>query len=107
MKGNLRIQRRNSMTPFKLLSAGLIAAALLAATEVRSETLAEIDRSRSGGEYRGVRSSTELTGSVLPNRSDRYIDASKPRDGFYGRSIRHCYFPAEWLKMPPWPPFCD
>ncbi|OAF14893.1 hypothetical protein AYJ54_40665 [Bradyrhizobium centrolobii] len=25
----------------------------------------------------------------------------------YDSDGRHCYFPAEWPKPPPWPPFCN
>ena len=42
--------------------------------------------------------------SMRPVSSLRY--RSRSQSG-YGHYSPHCYFPEEWPKLPPWPPFCN
>jgi hypothetical protein len=69
------------------------------AAEARGQIVNNGDRLRSGGGYIGVVDRGDKWGSSRRYRSTSQsgYDHYKPR----------CYFPEEWPKLPPWPPFCN
>jgi hypothetical protein len=69
------------------------------AAEARGQVVNNGDRLRSGGGYIGVGGRSDKRGSGLLYRS-------MSRSG-YGHYNPRCYFPGEWPKLPPWPPFCN
>jgi CubicO group peptidase (beta-lactamase class C family) len=83
-----------------MLMGAVFASNLLTfADEARGQVVNIGDRFRSGGEYIGVGGRSDKRGSSL-----RYRSASQSA---YGHYSPRCYFPEEWPKLPPWPPFCN
>jgi hypothetical protein len=69
------------------------------AAEARSQVVNNGDRFGSGAGYIGVGGGSDKRASSL-----RYRSTSQSGYGHYNS---RCYFPEEWPKLPPWPPFCN
>ena len=69
------------------------------AAEARGQFVNNGDRFGAGGRYISAGGRSEKRESSL-----RYRSTSQPKYGHYNP---HCYFPQEWPKLPPWPPFCN
>jgi hypothetical protein len=88
--------RRYSM----ILVGAVFASNLLTfAAEARGQVVNNGDRLGSGGGYIGV-------GGRSDKRASSLFYRSMSRSG-YGHYHPRCYFPEEWPKLPPWPPFCN
>jgi hypothetical protein len=82
-----------------MLAGAVFASNLLSfAAEARDQVVNDGDRG-SGGGYIGAGSLGDKRGSSL-----RYRSTSQSG---YRHDKPHCYFPQEWPKLPPWPPFCN
>jgi hypothetical protein len=82
-----------------MLAAVTLALGVLTAT-------AEANGSRRMG---GLRSQIRF-GDYRPYSSILDLDIQHrvpPRYGVQGSRQPSCYFPDEWPKLPPWPPFCN
>jgi hypothetical protein len=92
----VRKMRRYTM----MLVGAVFASNLLSfAAEARGQVVNDGDRFGSGGGYIGAGSRSDKRGSSL-----RYHSTSQ--SGYRPNKPR-CYFPQEWPKLPPWPPFCN
>ena len=83
-----------------MLVGAVFASNLLSfAVEARGQIVNDGDRFGVGGGYTGAEGRSDKRGSSL-----RYRSTS--RSG-YRHDKPRCYFPQEWPKLPPWPPFCN
>jgi hypothetical protein len=72
------------------------------AAEARSQVVNNGDRFGSGAGYIGVGGRSDKRASSL-----RYLRYRSTSQSGYGHYKSRCYFPEEWPKLPPWPPFCN
>jgi hypothetical protein len=72
------------------------------AAEARSQVVNNGDRFGSGAGYIGVGGRSDKRASSL-----RYLRYRSTSQSGYGHYNSRCYFPEEWPKLPPWPPFCN
>jgi hypothetical protein len=82
-----------------LVGAAFASNLLTFAAEARGQVVNNGDRVGTGGGYIDVGDRSDKRGSSL-----RYRSASQSG---YGHYKPRCYFPQEWPKRPPWPPFCN
>jgi hypothetical protein len=83
-----------------MLVGAVFASSLLTfAAEARCHVVKNGDRFVSGAGYSGVGGRSDKRASSL-----RYRSTSQSGYGHYNS---RCYFPEEWPKLPPWPPFCN
>jgi hypothetical protein len=90
-----------------LAHAALASSVLTFAAEARSEVTESGDRFRANGRSIRIGESADRRRPDPGMRFDRNGGLSRPGYHVSDRYDRHCYFPAEWPKLPPWPPFCN
>jgi hypothetical protein len=78
----------------------------MSAVGARSQGVDNSERFRSGSSHPSIGGRTDRRGAAL-RYPIHYLSASRPGYRADDGRNRHCYFPQEWPKMPPWPPFCD
>ena len=77
------------------------------AAEARSQVVDKGDRSGSDASHISIGGVTDRRDSGHRYRPNDYFGTSQPGYGIYIRYNSQCYFPEEWPKLPPWPPFCN
>jgi len=82
-----------------LVGAVFASGLLTFAAQARGQVVSNGDRFGAGGRYISVGGRSDERVSSLRYRS-------RSQSG-YGHYSPHCYFPEEWPKLPPWPPFCN
>jgi hypothetical protein len=90
-----------------LMGAVLASNVVTAAAKTRSQVVDNGDRFGSDDRHTSVGSGTSRRGSGLRYRSTFYFGTSQAGYSAYNRHNARCRFPAEWPKLPPWPPFCN
>ena len=98
---NLLIKKRRKMRGYTMMLVGAVFASSLLtfAAEAPGQVASDGDRFGAAGGYIGVGGRSDKRDS-----SPRYRSTSQSG---YRHYSSHCYFPEEWPKLPPWPPFCD
>jgi hypothetical protein len=97
------------MKRFTTILAGIVLTSnvLTCAAAARSKVTDSGDRLWRDGGSIDLDDSRDRQRPALRSPLDRYDGVSQAMDRVNERRNRHCYFPAEWPKLPPWPPFCN